>query len=198
VRIYHREYAGRPIRAAWTLEETGEPYELVKMKVEESKEAEHLARHPLGKVPVLDDGEGPVFESAAVCLHIADRFPAAGLIPAPGTHERALVYQWACFAPAELEPPLLETAIYAQSDPGRSAKARERFDERVAAVASALDGSEFLVGDRFGVADVMVGTALAWTYRARFEEPLPDVLAAYVARLSERPAYARALERTES
>jgi glutathione S-transferase len=198
MRVYHREHAGRPIRAAWTLEEVGQPYELVKMAVEESKGAEHLTRHPLGKVPVLDDEQGFIFESAAICMHIADLHPEAGLIPPLGTHERALVYQWTAFAPAELEPPLLESAIWAQRDPERSAKARKRFDERVDAVSAALDGHDYLVGDSFTVADVMAGTALAFTQRAGKDDGLPANITAYLARLQSRPAFKRARERTEA
>ena len=121
MRIYHREHAGRPIRVAWMLEELGEPYEIAMMTREEAKGEEHRARHPLGRVPVLEDEEGFVFESAAICLHLADLHPDAGLAPAPGTHERALLYQWTIFAPAELEPPLIESAMQAQRDPERAA-----------------------------------------------------------------------------
>lgn len=198
MRIYHREYAGRPIRAAWTLEEAGAPYELVKMSTEEGKGEEHRSRHPLGRVPVLEDDSGRMlFESAAICLQIADTHPQAGLIPAPGTHERALVYQWTVFGPAELEPPLIETAMYAQSDPERSAKAQARFEKGVAAVSEALGDREYLVGDAFSVADVMVGSALRFTARAGRPELLTDSLTAYTARLSERAAFKRALERTQ-
>jgi glutathione S-transferase len=196
MRIYHRDHAGRPIRAAWVLEEVGQPYELVKMSVEESRGEEHLARHPLGKVPVLGDEDGYVFESAAICMHIADLHPQAGLIPPVGTHERALVYQWASFAPAELEPPLIEGAMWAERDPERSAKARRRFDERAAAVSRALGEEEFLVGDSLTVADVMAGTALAFTQRTGTAAGLPANITAYLARLQSRPAFERALERT--
>jgi glutathione S-transferase len=199
MRIYHRDHAGRPIRAAWTLEEAGQPYEIVKMSYEEGKGEEHRARHPLGRVPVLeDDGGRLLFESAAVCLQIADSFPGAGLIPAPGTHERGLVYQWVVFGPAELEPPLIESAMYAQSDPERSAKAQQRFGKGVAAVDEALGADEYLVGGEFSVADVMVGSALAFTIRAGRPDLLPQSLQAYVGRLRERPAYQRAFERTEA
>jgi glutathione S-transferase len=90
MRLYHREHAGRPIRVAWVLEELGEPYEITVMTREESNGEEHRVRHPLGRVPVLEDDDGFVFESAAICLHLADLHPNAGLAPAPGTHERAL------------------------------------------------------------------------------------------------------------
>lgn len=196
MRIYHREHAGRPLRAAWALEEAGQDYEITKMTTEEGKGSEHRARHPLAKVPVLEDDEGYLFESAAIVLHVADSFPQADLIPEPGSHERALVYQWSIFGPAEMEAPLIESAIYGQSDPERSAKARKRFDERVDAVAEALGEDEFLLGERFTVADIMVGSALKFTARIGFAEELPENLRAYMTRLEARPAYARAFERT--
>jgi glutathione S-transferase len=180
------------------LEELGEPYEVTVMTREESKGEEHRTRHPLGRVPVLEDEEGFVFESAAICLHLADLHPDAGLAPAPGTHERALLYQWTIFAPAELEPPLIESAVYAQSDPERSAVARGRFDEAARAVSSALDGRDYLVGGRFTVADVLVGGTLAFTERIGFADELPANLRDYLARLTQRPARQRALERTMS
>jgi len=198
MRLYHREHAGRPIRVAWMLEELGEPYEITVMTREESKGEEHRARHPLGRVPVLEDEEGFVFESAAICLHLADLHPDAGLAPSPGTHERALLYQWTIFAPAELEPPLIESAVHAQRDPDRSAAARQRFDEAARAVSSALDGSDYLVGERFTVADVLVGSALAFTERIGFADELPANLRDYLARLTQRPARQRARERTMS
>jgi glutathione S-transferase len=198
MRVFHREHAGRPIRVVWMLEELGEPYELTMITRDEGAGEEHHARHPLGRVPVLDDGQGFVFESAAICLQLADMYPQAALAPVPGTHERALVYQWACFVPAELEPPLIEAAVQAQRDPARATKARERFDAATAAVAEALGEDEYLVGASFGVADVMIGTALGFTKRAGFAEDLPANLQQYIARLAERGAYKRAFARTSA
>ena len=194
--VYHREHAGRPIRAAWTLEEIGEPYELTVMNWEEGQSEEHRARHPLLRVPVLEDDDGYLFESAAICLHLADKYPDAGLIAAPATHERALVYQWSTFAPAELEPWLIEAAVWREKDPERAAAGRERFWKGAAAVNGALGASEFLVGDRFTVADVLIGTALGNTKRVGLYDEMPEELAGYLGRLTERPAYQRAAERT--
>lgn len=175
------------------LEEVGEPYELVMVTREDE---EHRGRHPLGRVPALEDDQGVIFESAAICLYVADLHPEAGLSAEPGTHERGLIYQWAVFAPAELEPPLIESAIHAQSDPERSAVARKRFDAGVAAVAGALGDGGYLVGGRFTVADIMVGSALGWVARAGLADTLPENLKTYIVRLTARPAYQRALERT--
>jgi glutathione S-transferase len=197
MRLYHRRHAGRPIRAAWTLEEAGQAYEVVLVDAEERKSDSHLARHPLGKVPALeDDGGETVFESAAICLHVADLFPEARLIADPGTHDRALVYQWAVFAPAELEPPLLQSLYTSTDHPELSAKELGRFGDRARVISRALGERDFLVGDSFTVADVMVGTALAFTIGTPAAAGLPQNLQDYVTRLGARPAYQSASART--
>jgi glutathione S-transferase len=196
MRVYHRQKAGRPLRVIWTLEEIGEPYELTVMDREEGKGAEHLGRHPLGRVPVLEDDEGFIFESVAMCMQLGDLHPDSALMPPLGSHERGLVYQWATFAPAEMEPPLFEAWTQADKDAERSAKARERFDASAAVVAGALEDRDYMVGERFTVADVMVGTALLFTTRPGFFEDLDQGLKDYTARLGERPAFQRALART--
>jgi glutathione S-transferase len=196
IRVFHREHAGRPLRVVWTLEELGQPYELEVMNYEQGRSAEHLARHPLARVPVIEDDEGFVFESAAICVHLADLHPDAGLMPALGSHERGLAYQWSVFAPAELEPPLVEAAIFGDAQPERAERARERFATAAEAVAQSLDGGQYLVGGRFTVADVLVSSVLGFTSRAGFPEVLVPTLKSYVAQLQERPAYQAAFRRT--
>jgi glutathione S-transferase len=195
MRIYHREGTGRPVRVAWTLEELGVPYEVTRMDREEGKGEEHRRRHPLGRVPVLEDGDQLLYESGAICMQLADTHPEAGLLPPVGTAERGVAYQWVCFAPAEIEPPLFEAWMYRERDPERATKARKRFDDAVAAVDDHLGGAEFLVGDRFTVADIMVATTFLFTGRAGFYEELPQGLKEYVGRLGERPAFGRAANR---
>jgi len=87
-------------RVLWLLEETGEPYELTILGDRQSRLAdpEHMRRHPLGRVPVLDDDGNHIFESGAICLYVADKYPQAGLLPPSGTPDRGLVYQWSLFA----------------------------------------------------------------------------------------------------
>jgi glutathione S-transferase len=196
MRVFHREGAGRPLRIMWVLEELGAPYELVVMTREEGHGDEHRKRHPLGRVPVLDDGEGFLFESGALCLHLGDLHPEAGLLPPPGTHDRALVYQWTSFASAELEPALFEAWRHAERNPERAAAARERFFAGADAVAAALADCEYLVAGQFSIADVMVGTALLFTARAGFADQLPPSLTDYVGHLRQRPAFQRALQQT--
>ena len=194
MRVYHREYTGRPLRVLWTLEELGQDYEFEVMTHEQGQSEEHLARHPLGRVPVLEDDEGYVFESAAICMHVADLYPEGAMMPPLGTHDRALAYQWSVFAPSEIEPSWSRPRSTPRPTPSgrprpRSASASRRPPWR------APSTGEYLVGDRLTVADVMVSTALNFTARAGFPELLPEALKEYVAGLRERPAFLRAQER---
>ena len=74
----------------WLLEELGIPFELTVMSREVKQTPEYRALHPLGRSPVLEEEGGPVFESAALILHLADQNLDAGLIGPLGSHERAL------------------------------------------------------------------------------------------------------------
>ena len=193
MRLYHVPKT-RGSRVIWILEEVGATYDVVRISRDDARGPEHLARHPLGKVPVLEDDEGLVFESAAHCLHIADLYPEAGLIAPPGTHERALEYQWAFFAMSELEPAVTALAFARDdADAERSRAARKRLGRRTQVVEDRLDGREYLVEDRFGVADVLVGAALFFARRFDLLEGLPEV-ETYLDRLDARPARKRALE----
>jgi glutathione S-transferase len=190
MRLYHVP-GTRSTRVLWLLEEIGAPYELTVLAREDRQRDEHLLRHPLGRVPVIEEEGGFVFESAAICLHLADLHREAGLIPAPGSHERALVYQWTLFAMDELEPGLVEVSATRESDPERAATAADRFQAAGRVIEEALAGSDYLVGDRFGVADVVCGGVLAFAKRLELTQDMPGI-EAYVGRLDARPARQRA------
>jgi glutathione S-transferase len=189
VRLYHVP-GTRSSRVLWMLEEIGAPYDLTVMTREERQTPEHLQRHPLGRVPALEDDDGFVFESAALCLHLADLHPEAQLIPLPGTHERALAYQWTVFAMTELEPAIIE-ARRGDEDPARAEAGAERFQAAAQVVERALEGRDYLVGERFSVADLVCGGVLIFGRSAGLTDNLPNI-AGYLARLDARPARTRA------
>ncbi len=189
----------RAYRPRWLLEELGVPYELVQLDTarKETRAPEHLARHPLGHVPVLEDDGVRIFESMAICLWLAERHADKGLVPPPGTPARAETYQWLFFAATELEPPL--SALDAQMrrpeperDAARIDEAKRQFRAAAAVLDSRLAGRTFLVGDSFSVADVVVGAVLLWGRASAGLEGLPEA-AAYAARLKERPAWKRSV-----
>lgn len=191
-RLYHRPMAGRPVRAAWMLEEAGATFEVVRLSMEQTTAPEHRERHPLGRVPVLEDADGTLFESAAVCLHIADVLPAAGLIAPPGTRDRALAYQWVLFAMTEVEPQFVPLLSRPTTPPELVDGARRRLRERLEVLEDALRDQTFLVGDAFSVADVVMGSLAADIVAFGYAEDFPGI-AAYVERLEERPARQRAV-----
>jgi glutathione S-transferase len=192
IRLYHRPKAGRPVRAAWTLEEAGAPFEIVRLSMDETRAAEHLERHPLGRVPVLEDDDGLLYESAAVCMHIADLVPEARLIPPPGSRDRALVYQWVLFAMTEVEPAFLPLLPHRTTDPEAAAAARSVLRERLEVLERALEGREFLVGHAFSVADIVMGSLASDIVGLGHADGLPAI-AAWVERLEARPARERAV-----
>jgi glutathione S-transferase len=195
LRVYHRARAGRPIRVVWALEEAGVPYELTVLTHEQSASAEHRERHPLGRVPVIETGPLTLFESSAVCLYVADLRPGAGLIPAPQSPLRALVYQWMFFAMTEIEPRLVEMHRLRESAPEVVQSVRVRVADALAAVESQLDGHPYLLGESFTVADIVLGGVVLLGARMGIE--LAPHTTAYLQRLRERPAYRRARERLE-
>ncbi len=156
---------------------------------------EHGRRHPLGRVPVLETDDGLLFESAGLCLHVADLYPEAGLIPAPGSFERGQVYQWAFLAMDELEPAVIRTFLARRgSDAEATAKAEARLAKVGDVVADALDGRSYLVGDRFTVADIVVGGVLESARRFELFPEGASTLLDYLEQLDERPAKQVAFE----
>jgi glutathione S-transferase len=192
MRLYHVPNT-RSTRVLWLLEEIGEPYDLTLMTGDERRGEEHASRHPLGRVPVIEDDEGFVFESLAILLHIADLHPEAALIPPPGSHDRALVYQWSVFAMTELETEVLEvfTARRAE-DAERVAESTTRFRDAARVVERTLEDGDYLVGDSFSVADLVAAAVLLFARRAELVDGLPQI-AAYLERIESRPARERAL-----
>lgn len=181
----------RSNRVLWLLEEIGAPFELTLVAREERRSAQHLARHPLGRVPAiaLDDGT-VMFESAAICLQLADLYPEAGLIPPLGSAERARVYQWLLFGMSELEGPLYRWV--GEMREGSAESSRERFAEAAAALEASLGDGDWLLGDHFTVADIVCVGVLGSAHSRGLLEEWPR-LRAYVERGEARPAYRAAI-----
>jgi glutathione S-transferase len=131
-----------------------------------------------------------MFESAAICLQLADLNPGAGLIGPVGSTGRGLVHQWVVFAVSELEGPLFRW-IGELGGGVIDSPARDHFGEAAAAMQSAVAERDWLVDGRFSVADVMFASVLQGADARGLLEPWP-ALEAYVQRAEARPAYARA------
>src|SRR5438067_8699474 len=103
----------RAVRPRWILEEIGAPYELVRLQLgTDTKTPAYLKINPNGTVPALVDGDLALFESAAICQYLADRYPEKRLAPPAGTPARGLYYQWIHYAMAALEPPIVTIFLH--------------------------------------------------------------------------------------
>jgi len=189
----------RAARPRWMLEEIGAPYELVRLQLSkgEHKKPEYLKVHPHGAVPAFVDGDLAMFESAAICAYLADKFPDKRLAPPVASAERGHYYQWLVYSMATMEPPVLKIFLNTRMLPEekRSAAAVEEGRTQWAGVArvveQALEGKSFLVADQFTAADVMVGSILGWSGFMGLLEGFPG-LQSYAKRLASRPAFQRA------
>ena len=182
----------RSVRPRWLLEELEVPYELVKV---EPTKAAYPAFHAAGELPVLVDGEVTLFESTAICLYLADRFPEKRLAPTPGSAERASYLQWLLFAEVTLDPLVVEHLRNVQSPTGaRSEPASKsaRLDALLDAVDARLEGREFLAGEAFTAADVVMASLLHLANVLALLDRHPR-LVEYVRRHTRRPASVRAV-----
>ncbi len=200
VRLYYRPRTGRPLRVAWALEEIGVDYQSVALSAEQCRDDSHRRRHPLGRVPVLELDSGEVlFESTAIVLAIADRYPEAGLIGPVGSALRNQVYTWSIMAMTELERTALGAWMRTEhvEDEYRR-RQRDAFTRASAAVGDQLADQPFLLGDALTAADIVLGGVLAVSRFTGGLDAAPAHVVAYLDRLQARAAYTRALARTES
>ena len=183
---------GQTVR--WMLEEVGAPYEMRELNYEGAmKTPEYLAINPMGKVPALvhetPSGTQIVTESAACCAYLADAFPEAGLAPPPA--ERGAYYRWLFFAAGPIEAAMLDRFRKFENDEKMQVMAGYgTWDRAIAALSGAVEGREWIAGDRFTAADVYAGSAVDWPAKFGMFEP-SSALSAYLDRLRARPAYKR-------
>ena len=159
--------------------------------------------HPLGRSPAYVEDEGPVFESAALCLHLADRHPEAGLIAAPGlVRARAAVPvvllrdDRARGAAGRRRARAVEGSAASRSP--RSSRRHRSLQRSVEVLVAALAGGDHLVGDRFSVADVVVGGVLSFARMAGIAELPPAIVPTSTAWRQVRRGSARTRARPDA
>ena len=181
----------RSKQARWTLLELGLEFKSIEgVELLHSDELNRI--NPMGKVPaVVIDGE-PLFEAAAICTYLADLVPEKGLIAPSGTRERALHLQWVSFALTEMEAYVWSNArnTFVLPEEQRITALFEQNNKAYVHAAKVLDkvleDTDYLVGNRFSVTDILVGFTVNCGNLAGLLEQTPN-LQKYLARLKERP-----------
>jgi glutathione S-transferase len=188
--LYHHPFS-RAAAVVWMLEEVGVPYELRFVDITKGahKAAAIVALNPMGKLPILVDGDAIVTESAAIGLYLADRYSLGRLAPAPDDAARGTYLRWSFFAPSVIEPGTMAKAANWEFKPFQAGWGEHA--AMLQAMESAVAGREFLLGDRFSMADVIFGGTLRYLLRFNMLEARPAFVA-YGERLAARPALQRA------
>ena len=187
------------------LEELGESFEL--LYVDRAKSAQkstaYLKLNPNGLIPVLVDGEFVLYETAAVCLHLADTHTKAGLAPALGTPERAHFYKWLAWLTNTLQAALIifyypERWVNVGNAAG-AAEVKAHAEAKIGAMLDQMDaqlashGKDWFLGERYSALDAYAMVLCRWTRGfARPARSLPR-LGPYLERMLARPAVKKAL-----
>lgn len=190
----------RAVRSAWLLYEMGLEFEIERFTLGDPamRAPEFLAVSPNGRVPVLEDGETRLFESAAIAEYLAARYRVGEFAPAPSDPAFPQYLQWLHYGEGMIMGPVnnfvVETIILkperrSEEHAKRALKLMKRL---VQAVDAHLADQDYLAGD-FSAADTITGHACITCARIGVEmDDMPN-LSAYVTRLKARPAYQKAL-----
>ena len=189
----------RTMRAHWMLHELDLAYESrpIGSRTGETQTPEYIRLNPSQKIPVLQDGDFVLSESAAIVNYLAQTYGASRNLSLPAnTKERALYDQWCFFVMMELDADTLYVIrrheglkeLYGEA-PNAVKAARDCFRNQAQAAAERLAGP-YVLGERFSGADILLTTCLASAVRNQIE--LPNVLHDYLRRCTARAAYSLA------
>ena len=199
IRLHHLEES-RSQRIVWLLEELGVDYELVHYARDATTRRappELLAVHPLGKSPVLEDGDIVLPESGAIVDYLVTRYGDGSLAPAPDDPGYARYLEWLHFAEGSgMFPLLLDMFLEmaGESAAGLKGAMASEIDRYLDYLESELENRDYLGGDDFTAADVLNGFVVEFASTRASLADRPN-LTAYLGRLHARPAHARALEK---
>ncbi|NNC71524.1 MAG: glutathione S-transferase family protein [Sphingomonadaceae bacterium] len=187
-------------RIVWLLEELELPYEINKMAFhpKDLKSDEHRARHPLGRIPVLEDGDVTIWESGAIVEYVLERHKKGGLKPAADADTFPKYLQWFHYCEGMVMPPVNTIVVHTMLLPPERrdetvlAQAKKLLTRAWAPVDEDLADKDYLIGD-FSAADIMLGHAAFMSNRLGC---VPDEMAnlkAYIGRIEARPAFQTAI-----
>ena len=197
----HFAPASRAERVLWLLEELELPYELNSMPFhpEALKSDEHRKRHPLGRIPVLEDGDVSIYESGAIIDYVLEKHKNGGLKPSVDSPEYPYYLQWFHFCEGMIAQPMNTIVVHTillppeRRDETVLGQAQRLASKSLQAIELALEGKEYLIGS-FSAADIMLGHACFMSNRMGcVPDEMPN-LKNYVENITNRPAFKIAIE----
>jgi len=189
----------RASRILWLLEEMDEPFEVRMIDIrdpESKRDPDFVAASPMGKVPAIMDttpnGVVQMADSASIGLYLADRYPASGLAPAIDHPLRGHFLYGMTFTPGVIEPAMMEN--FTGQKVSRATSGWGNFETMTEVLETALQERQWLVGEQFSAADVLIGSSVNFM-KAFGILPASAALEEYLERCLSRPAYQKALAR---
>ena len=194
----------RALRVCWMLEELTVPYEIRSVNFQTRfKDKEFMAVSPAGSVPAIRDGDTELIESCAILEYLGAKYGPTPLAP-PQTDPRYPAYiSYLHFGEASLSAPLnvaFATRFYAPEEQKQNWGAQwavDLFLRRSRALLGPLSRSAYIAGDTFTAADISCGYAIGLSRFLGCAEQLEAPLRDYLGRLSQRPAYGRAMSNAQ-
>ena len=211
----HHLNNSRSQRVLWLLEELGLPYEITRYKRDPQTmlaPASLREVHPLGKSPVITDGELTLAESGAIIEYLVDRYGNGRLVPALGTSEHLRYTYWLHYAEGSAMPPLLLKLTFDQIEKNpmpffvrpiarsivsrvKSSFIEPQIAQHLNYMEAELGKSTWFAGNEFTAADIQISFPLEAAVARAGLNPSRPKLMAFLNCIHTRPAYKKALER---
>ena len=187
-------------RIIWLLEELELPYEVNKMDFhpKDLKSDEHRSRHPLGRIPVLDDGDIRIYESGAIVEYILERHKNGGLKPDVSSNNYPDYLQWFHYCEGMVMPPIntivVQTVLLPEDRRDETVlnQAKRLLLKSLEPINNTLEGKKYLIGD-FSAADIMLGHACFMSNRLGCVSEEMLNMKSYVDNINKRPAFQTAI-----
>ena len=187
-------------RIIWLLEELKLPYEVNRMDFhpKDLKSEEHRSRHPLGRIPVLDDGDVRIYESGAIVEYVLERHKNGNLKPDVSSNTYPNYLQWFHYCEGMVMPPIntivVQTILLPEDRRDETVlnQAKKLLSKSLEPVNKELEGKEYLIGD-FSAADIMLGHACFMSNRLGCVSEEMLNMKSYVDNINKRPAFQTAI-----
>ncbi|MAU29443.1 MAG: glutathione S-transferase [Pelagibacterales bacterium] len=187
-------------RIIWLLEELNLPYQVNRMDFhpKDLKSDEHRSRHPLGRIPVLDDGNVRIYESGAIVEYVLERHKNGNLKPDVSSNTYPNYLQWFHYCEGMVMPPIntivVQTILLPEDRRDETVlnQAKKLLSKSLEPVNKELEGKEYLIGD-FSAADIMLGHACFMSNRLGCVSEEMSNMKSYVDNINKRPAFQTAI-----
>ncbi len=184
----------RALRVLWMARELEIPHQNVQVHFAKARESGELVKaNPNARIPAIDDNGFNLYESMAINLYLASKYGAGKDIMPAGIEDEARTIQWSFWVMTEIEKPvltiMLNTVGMRPSDAATIAELTKDLDRPLKVLEAELSGKDWILGDKFTVADLNVASVMVWAKTAKLDMAAYPRVADWLSRCMARPAF---------